>query len=70
LALDAGGGWTASNGMTVTGPFTGTGTVRANTGFSANGTPGASATVTVRNSAGTGTCDLVFTFGLFTRTTC
>jgi hypothetical protein len=49
---------------------TATGTVRANTGFSANGTAGASATVTVRDSAGTGTCNLVFTSGLFTSTTC
>lgn len=31
---------------------------------------GVSATVTVRNSAGTGTCNLVFTSGLFTSTTC
>lgn len=50
--------------------LTATGTVRANTGFSANGTAGTSATKTVRDSAGTGTCTLVFTFGLYTGGTC
>lgn len=50
--------------------LTATGTVRANTAFSANGTAGASATKTVRDSAGTGTCTLVFTFGLYTGGTC
>lgn len=47
-----------------------TGTVRANTGFSANGAAGLSATKTVRDSAGTGTCTLIFTFGLLTGGTC
>ena len=39
-------------------------------GFQANGTNGASATVTVRNSAGTGTCTLTFSYGLFISSTC
>lgn len=50
--------------------LTASGTVRANTAFSANGTAGVSATKTVRDSAGTGTCTLVFTFGLYTGGTC
>jgi len=50
--------------------ITATGTVRANTGFSANGTAGVSATKTVRDAAGTGTCTLIFTFGLLTGGTC
>ncbi len=49
---------------------TATGTVRANTGFNANGTAGASGTKTVRDAAGTGTCTLVFTLGLYTGGTC
>lgn len=44
--------------------------VRANTGFSANGTAGVTATKTVRDAAGTGTCTLVFTMGLYTGGTC
>lgn len=45
-------------------------TIRANSGFSANGTDGASATVSVRKGDGSGACNLVFTFGLYTSTTC
>jgi hypothetical protein len=52
------------------GDVTATGTIRANTGFSANGTAGVSKTVTVRDSAGTGTCTLIFTTGLYTGGTC
>jgi len=40
------------------------------TSYYANGTQGATRTVTVRNQAGTGTCNLVFTNGLYTSTTC
>ena len=50
--------------------LTATGTVRANTAFSANGTAGQSVTSTVRDAAGTGTCTLIFTFGLKTGGTC
>lgn len=50
--------------------LTATGTVRANAGFSANGTVGVTATKTVRDAAGTGTCTLVFTMGLYTGGTC
>lgn len=46
------------------------GVVRANTGFSANGTAGVSKTVTVRDAAGTGTCTLIFTTGIYTGGTC
>lgn len=46
------------------------GVIRANTGFSANGTAGVSKTVTVRDAAGTGTCTLVFTTGIYTGGTC
>lgn len=50
--------------------LTGSGTIRANTGFSANGAAGLSVTKTVRDSAGTGTCTLIFTMGLLTGGTC
>lgn len=57
---------------TITGVtnVTASGTIRANTGFSANGTAGVSKTVTVRDSAGTGTCTLIFTTGIYTGGTC
>lgn len=58
-------------GVATTGTdITGTGTVRANTAFSANGATGLSATTTVRDAAGTGTCTLIFTFGIKTGGTC
>lgn len=74
-ALSTSGGLSVAKkgvfGDTVTGTdFTGTGTLRANTGFSANGTAGQSVTITVRDSAGTGTCTIIFTFGLKTGGTC
>jgi hypothetical protein len=50
--------------------FTASGSLRANTGFSANGTAGASATISVRKGDGSGACNIVFTLGLFTSTTC
>lgn len=56
--------------MPGSGNITATGTIRANTGFSANGTAGLSATTTVRDAAGTGTCTLIFTQGLKTGGTC
>lgn len=46
------------------------GTIRSNTGFNANGSAGLSATTTVRDAAGTGTCTLIFTFGLKTGGSC
>jgi hypothetical protein len=39
-------------------------------GYAANGTAGISTTITVRNSAGTGTCTITFSMGLATATTC
>lgn len=54
----------------VAGNVTSSGTIRANAGFSANGTAGVTATKTVRDAAGTGTCTLVFTMGLYTGGTC
>ncbi len=64
-----------SNSPTFTGTvgaadITATGTIRANTAISANGSAGQSATATVRDSAGTGTCTLIFTFGIKTGGTC
>jgi hypothetical protein len=63
------------NGSTVFtiadgGNVTSTGVIRADTGFNANGTAGASATLSVRKGDDSGACDLVFTSGLFTSTTC
>ena len=54
----------------VAGGVTASGAMRSNTGFNANGTAGVSATKTVRDAAGTGTCTLIFTFGLYTGGTC
>ena len=45
-------------------------TVNATTAYQANAAPGVSATKTVRDSAGTGTCTLIFTFGILTGGTC
>ena len=60
----------ASQLATFSAGVTAVGTIRANTGFSANGTAGASATVSVRKGDDSGACNLVFTSGLFTSTTC
>lgn len=71
LALSAdGSGSILLNSATQATSLTATGTLRANTGFSANGTAGVSKTVTVRDSAGTGTCTLIFTTGIYTGGTC
>lgn len=61
---------TSMASITQGGSGTFAGTLRANTGFSANGTAGLSVTKTVRDSAGTGTCTLIFTMGLLTGGTC
>ena len=45
-------------------------TVNATTAYQANSAAGVSATKTVRDSAGTGTCTLIFTFGILTGGTC
>lgn len=58
-------------GTTINGSdATMTGTIRANTAFSANGTAGQSVTTTVRASGGAADCTLIFTFGLKTGGTC
>jgi len=49
---------------------TSTGTVRANTAFSANGTAGTSATISVRKGDDSGACNLVVNFGIVTSHTC
>lgn len=46
------------------------GIINALSGYKANGTSGLSVTTTVRNSAGTGTCTLIYTFGLRTGGSC
>lgn len=46
------------------------GVMNVTAGIKANGTFGATATYTVRNSAGSGTCTLTFSFGLLTSSTC
>jgi hypothetical protein len=48
----------------------GAGVINAASGFSSGGTAGTSATKTVRDSAGTGTCTLIFTGGILTGGTC
>lgn len=53
-----------------TGLTTITGTLNVTTAYQANTAPGVSATKTVRDAAGTGTCTLIFTFGLLTGGTC
>lgn len=66
-------GMTLGNGIQIgapTGGGKGTGTINVATGIYANGTAGISATKTVRDSAGTGTCTLIFTQGLLTGGTC
>lgn len=75
VTLPTTGTLVTSAGPTFTGTvgadsITATGTIRANTAFNANGTPGASATVVVRDNTGGANCDLVFTLGLYTSTTC
>lgn len=45
-------------------------TINATTAYQASGTPGMSATLTVRNSAGSGTCTITVTQGLITASTC
>lgn len=54
----------------TTGNVTSQGTIDAVSGFVVNGTAGQTATVTVRDSAGTGTCTLIFTGGIKTGGTC
>lgn len=46
------------------------GKVSASTGYRANGNLGGTAVLTVRNSAGTGTCTITFSGGLFIASTC
>lgn len=46
------------------------GIVNSLSGYKANGTSGLSVTTTVRNSAGTGTCTLIYSFGIRTGGTC
>ena len=56
--------------ITFANDLTATGTIQGGGYKSSDGTAGATATVTVRNQAGDGTCDLVFKNGLFISTTC
>lgn len=56
--------------LSTAGAMVVTDTVRSNAGFNANGSAGLSATTTVRDSAGTGTCTLIFTFGIKTGGSC
>lgn len=49
---------------------TGSGTIRGNAGFNANGTAGASGTVSVRKGDDSAACNLVFSLGLYISTTC
>lgn len=58
---------TIGGGTPGLGTFT---TVTATTSFSANGTPGLSVTKSVRKGDDSGACDLVFTLGLLTSSTC
>lgn len=58
------------NGTVGATDITGTGTLRANTGFSANGSAGLSVTKTVRASGGASDCTLIYTFGLLTGGSC
>lgn len=74
-AVTGTGNMVLSAGPTFTGTIgaadlTATGTVRANTGINANGSAGLSATTTVRDSAGTGTCTLIFVYGIKTGGSC
>lgn len=50
--------------------ITGSGRIQAFDGFQAGGNNGLSATKTVRDSAGSGTCTLIFTGGILTGGTC
>ena len=59
-----------SGEVNVFGDLTTSGTIQGGGYKSSDGTAGATATVTVRNQAGDGTCDLVFKNGLFISTTC
>jgi hypothetical protein len=64
---------TLSGGVQVgapTGGDKGVGTVNAAGAYWANGTAGASATVSVRKGDNSGACNLVFINGLYTSTTC
>lgn len=70
LTIQGGGNIVATGTLTGVTDITATGTIRANTAFSANGSAGLSATTTVRDAAGTGTCTLIFTFGIKTGGTC
>lgn len=58
------------SGTITTTNLTGTGTVRANTAFSANGSAGLSVTKTVRAGGGASDCTLIYTFGLLTGGSC
>jgi len=55
--------------MNVTSSLTSSGNINS-ASFSVNGTNGYTGTVTIRNSAGTGTCNLVYKGGILTSTTC
>ena len=64
------GGVTLSNSVTGTGSMVLSTSPNFTGGLSANGNGGLSVTKTVRDSAGTGACTLIFTFGLLTGGTC
>lgn len=77
FSASGGGIITANSSGTVkfqtagtTGNVTSQGTIDAVSGFLVNGTSGQTATVTVRDAAGTGTCTLIFTGGIKTGGTC
>ena len=53
------------NGGTING-----GTINATTVFQANGTNGYTGTISVRNAAGTGACNIIVNKGIITSTTC
>lgn len=63
-------GVTTATWNNVSGDLYTAGYIDSVNGFKANGTAGQTATVTVRDAAGTGTCTLVFTGGIKTGGTC
>lgn len=68
MLITAGGGVTV--GSSVTGGDKGNGTVSVQVGYYADGTAGASATVSVRKGDNSGACNLVYSMGLYISTTC
>lgn len=70
----ADGGFFRANGLTDTAVsnlnYAIIGTVAVNTGITAGVQPGQSVTTTVRNAAGTGTCTIIYTFGIKVGGTC